>query len=32
MGNWIRNDPTFVLQLLNITAFTHPTPEGFISP
>jgi hypothetical protein len=33
MGNWIPNDPTFVSQLLNISAaFAPPPPEGFISP
>ena len=33
MGNWIPNDPTFVSQLLKISAmFTPPPPEGFISP
>ncbi len=33
MGNWIPNDPTFVSQLLKISAaFTPPPPAGFISP
>src|SRR5881275_1550172 len=33
MGNWIPNDPTFVAQLLKISAaFTPPPPEGFVSP
>jgi len=33
MGNWIPNDPTFVSQLLKISAsFTPPPPNGFISP
>jgi ubiquinone/menaquinone biosynthesis C-methylase UbiE len=33
MGNWIPNDPTFVSQLLKISAaFAPPPPEGFISP
>jgi SAM-dependent methyltransferase len=33
MGNWIPNDPTFVAQILKISAaFTPPPPEGFISP
>ena len=33
MGNWIPNDPTFVSQLLRISAaFTPPPPEGSISP
>ena len=33
MGNWMPNDPTFVSQLLKISAaFTPPPPEGFISP
>lgn len=33
MGNWIPNDPTFVSQLLKVSsAFTPPSPEGFISP
>jgi len=33
MGNWIPNDPTFVSQLLKISAaFTPPPPEGFVSP
>ena len=33
MGNWIQNDPTFVSQLLKISsAFTPPSPEGFVSP
>jgi ubiquinone/menaquinone biosynthesis C-methylase UbiE len=33
MGNWIPNDPTFVSQLLRISAsFMPPPPEGFVSP
>src|SRR3954452_2661993 len=33
MGNWIPNDPTFVAQLLKISAaYTPPPPEGFVSP
>jgi len=33
MGNWIPNDPTFVSQLLKISAsFMPPPPEGFVSP
>jgi ubiquinone/menaquinone biosynthesis C-methylase UbiE len=33
MGNWIADDPTFVSQLLKISAtFLPPPPEGFISP
>jgi ubiquinone/menaquinone biosynthesis C-methylase UbiE len=33
MGNWIPNDPTFVSQLLKISAsFTPPPPDGFVSP
>lgn len=33
MGNWIAGDPTFVSQLLKISASFLPTPpEGFISP
>jgi len=33
MGNWIAGDPTFVSQLLKISAsFLPPTPEGFVSP
>ena len=33
MGNWIANDPTFVAQLLRISAaYSSPPPEGFISP
>src|ERR1700685_594164 len=33
MGNWIPNDPTFVSQLLKVSAaFTPPPPEGFVSP
>lgn len=33
MGNWIPNDPTFVSQVLKISAaFMPPPPEGFISP
>jgi SAM-dependent methyltransferase len=33
MGNWIANDPTFVAELLRISATYSPAPpEGFISP
>jgi ubiquinone/menaquinone biosynthesis C-methylase UbiE len=33
MGNWMPNDPTFVSQLLKISAsFTPPPPNGFVSP
>jgi len=33
MGNWIAGDPTFVAQLLRISAaYSPPPPEGFISP
>ncbi|MBS2021651.1 MAG: class I SAM-dependent methyltransferase [Deltaproteobacteria bacterium] len=33
MGNWIPGDPTFVAQLLKLSAaFTPPPPEGFVSP
>src|SRR3954447_11803794 len=33
MGNWIPNDPTLVAQILKISsAYTPPSPEGFISP
>jgi SAM-dependent methyltransferase len=33
MGNWIANDPTFVAQLLKISASYLPPPsEGFVSP
>ena len=33
MGNWIANDPTFVAQLLKVSAaYSPPPPEGFISP
>jgi SAM-dependent methyltransferase len=33
MGNWIANDPTFVAQLLKISAaYLPPPPEGFVSP
>ncbi|MBV9336820.1 MAG: class I SAM-dependent methyltransferase [Solirubrobacterales bacterium] len=33
MGNWIANDPTFVAQLLRISAaYSPPPPNGFISP
>jgi ubiquinone/menaquinone biosynthesis C-methylase UbiE len=33
MGDWIRNDPTFVAQVLKIgSAFTPPPPDGFVSP
>lgn len=33
MGNWIPNDPSFVSQLLKISAsFMPPPPEGFVSP
>lgn len=33
MGNWIAGDPSFVSQVLKISAaYTPPQPEGFISP
>jgi ubiquinone/menaquinone biosynthesis C-methylase UbiE len=33
MGNWIAGDPTFVSQVLKISAaYTPPPQEGFISP
>jgi len=33
MGNWIADDPTFVSQLLKISAsFLPPPPNGFVSP
>ena len=33
MGNWIPGDPTFVAQILKISAaFTPPPPEGLVSP
>jgi SAM-dependent methyltransferase len=33
MGNWIAGDPTFVAQLLKISAaYSPPPPEGFVSP
>jgi SAM-dependent methyltransferase len=33
MGNWIPGDPTFVAQVLKISAaYTPPPPEGFVSP
>ena len=33
MGNWIAGDPTFVSQLLKISAsFLPPPPNGFVSP
>ena len=33
MGNWIPGDPTFVAQLLKISAaYSPPPPEGFVSP
>jgi SAM-dependent methyltransferase len=33
MGNWIPNDPTFVAQILRISAsYAPPPPEGFVSP
>ncbi|MGJ7506095.1 class I SAM-dependent methyltransferase [Variovorax sp. GT1P44] len=33
MGNWIPNDPTFVAQVLKISAaYSPPPPEGFVSP
>ena len=33
MGNWIAGDPTFVAQLLKISAaYSPPSPAGFISP
>jgi SAM-dependent methyltransferase len=33
MGNWIPNDPTYVSQILKISAaYSPPPPEGFVSP
>ncbi len=33
MGNWIPGDPTFVSQILKISAaYTPPPPQGFVSP
>src|SRR5215471_21121726 len=32
MGNWIAGDPTFVSQLLKISATFLPPPEDFVSP
>jgi ubiquinone/menaquinone biosynthesis C-methylase UbiE len=33
MGNWIPGDPTLVAQILKISsAYTPPSPEGFVSP
>jgi SAM-dependent methyltransferase len=33
MGNWIPGDPTFIAQVLKVSAaYTAPPPEGFISP
>lgn len=33
MGNWIPGDPTLVSQILRISsAYTPPSPEGFVSP
>jgi ubiquinone/menaquinone biosynthesis C-methylase UbiE len=33
MANWIAGDPTFVAQVLRISAkYTPPPPEGFVSP
>jgi len=33
MGNWIAYDPTFVAQLLRISAsYSPPPPDGFVSP
>ena len=33
MGNWIPGDPTFVAQILRISAtYSPPPPEGFVSP
>ncbi|MFL5308112.1 MAG: class I SAM-dependent methyltransferase [Polyangia bacterium] len=33
MGNWIPRDPTFVAQLLEVSAkYSPPPPEGFVSP
>jgi SAM-dependent methyltransferase len=33
MGNWIPGDPTFVAQILRISAsYSSPPPEGFVSP
>lgn len=33
MGNWIPGDPTFIAQVLKVSAaYTPPPPEGFVSP
>jgi SAM-dependent methyltransferase len=33
MGNWIPGDPTFVAQVLKISAaYSPPPPDGFVSP
>ncbi|WP_377009162.1 class I SAM-dependent methyltransferase [Comamonas endophytica] len=33
MGNWISDDPSFISQVLKISArYAPPPPEGFISP
>lgn len=33
MGNWIPGDPTFIAQVLKISAsYTPPPPESFVSP
>jgi len=33
MGNWIPGDPTLVARILKISsAYTPPSPEGFVSP
>jgi len=33
MGNWIPGDPTFIAQVLKISAaYSPPPPDGFISP
>jgi hypothetical protein len=33
MGNWIPNDPSFVSQVLKVSAsFMPPPPDGFVSP
>lgn len=33
MGSWIPGDPTFIAQVLKISAaYTPPPPEGFVSP
>jgi SAM-dependent methyltransferase len=33
MGNWIPGDPTFIAQVLKVSAaYTPPPPDGFISP